>query len=576
MNLPINRKLFISMAALLGCMLLLFASPSQNQICPITLDTQAKSIPGSCTTFAAHINDTILFGNNEDYLNPGTFIWTIPSTEDTYGGVYFGYQFGRPQGGINEKGLAFDGLALPPFPLNRHPEWPSVGSSFTRFWATIMASSATVDEAIQNSINYNWGTTVSHQIIIADAAGDMAVIGPGADGELVITRRSSGSDFLVATNFNLDDPQNSGEGYPCWRYDTASEMLTKIQDSGNLTVDSFRNILDAVHQEGDINNTLYSNIFDLKNGTIYLYYWHQFNEVLVLNVHEEVAKGESLQFIKDLFSDSTVSRAQREFQRHQGKLPLISEYFVVGWYILSAASLLFLVSDILRKKIPTTRINLFWFVVLTFLGPIGFAVYWLTYRKPSNTSSSLPQWQQALAAAAVSASGFAASFMSILIFFYFFFTESDVGPVILLVPLIFGLFLFRTPLLASLNQAKYFAILRKAILIEIISTLFAAAGIIFTNTVLMKHMAAFYRKTQSPDTPALWGMLAVYGLASLVIIYPFHFWLVRKGYPLWLNRFGPNLQINPPDSPFQALPLRSSWYMLLISFGLLVLAGVTG
>ena len=46
-----------------------------------------ESIPGSCTTYAIQNGDKVLFGNNEDYENPLTYYWVVPSTEDGYGGI---------------------------------------------------------------------------------------------------------------------------------------------------------------------------------------------------------------------------------------------------------------------------------------------------------------------------------------------------------------------------------------------------------------------------------------------------------------------------------------------------------
>ncbi len=247
-------------------------------------------MPGSCTSFAVQMGDEVLFGNNEDYENPITYYWVIPSTDVGYGGIYLGYEYGRPQGGINEKGLAFDGLALPPEPLNYHPDRPDTTRSFTAFMAKVMQQCADVEEAVQMMTSYNWTKgTVAHQILIADAMGDAAVIGPGADGELAVTSKPVGEGALLATNFNVVQLQDDQFEIPCKRYAKAQEMLDKIMKKADLSVNSVFNILDAVHQEGLKNNTLYSNVFDLKNGIVYLTYWYQFDEVIKLNVADEVS-----------------------------------------------------------------------------------------------------------------------------------------------------------------------------------------------------------------------------------------------------------------------------------------------
>ena len=96
-------------------------------------------------------------------------------------------------------------------------------------------------------------------------------------------------------------------------------MLEKIKDEKDLTVDSFKSILDACHVEGAVGNTLYSNVFDLKKGIIYIYHWHQFYETAVLKVADEIAKKRSPTRIKDLFSQETVKRAEDEYQSYRKK-----------------------------------------------------------------------------------------------------------------------------------------------------------------------------------------------------------------------------------------------------------------
>ena len=96
-------------------------------------------------------------------------------------------------------------------------------------------------------------------------------------------------------------------------------LKEKIEDEEDLTVEYFRDILDAAHVESGVGNTLYSNVFDLKNGIIYLYYWHQFEEVAALKVAEEIAKNPQPTRLRDLFSKETVKRADEEFQNYKKK-----------------------------------------------------------------------------------------------------------------------------------------------------------------------------------------------------------------------------------------------------------------
>lgn len=281
--------------------------------------TISDSIPGSCTIFTASYGEKVLFGNNEDYTNPKTYYWVEPRSEGNYGGVYFGFENFSLQGGINEKGLSFDANALPKAHLNPHPELPAPPSEWVV--ETIMKKAATVEEAIDLAGLYqrgNWGIPLKYQIILADAKGDAVVISARPDGELAFTRKKQGDGYLVSTNFNRANPENA-YSYPCWRYDKAVEMLEKVEDENDLTVDYFKSILDAVHGEGASSNTLYSNIFDLRNGIIYLYHWHQYDEVVILNVAEQLTRGKLCIRISDLFSKETVDRALAEYQEYKDK-----------------------------------------------------------------------------------------------------------------------------------------------------------------------------------------------------------------------------------------------------------------
>ena len=112
------------------------------------------SIVDACTIFTITDKETILFGNNEDYTNPNTYYWIDPPNNGSYGGVYFGFDNFWPQGGVNEKGLAFDINALDQTPMNTHPELPPF-NDYEGY--VILRNCASVEEAIELVKNFNWG-----------------------------------------------------------------------------------------------------------------------------------------------------------------------------------------------------------------------------------------------------------------------------------------------------------------------------------------------------------------------------------------------------------------------------------
>jgi hypothetical protein len=70
-------------------------------------------------------------------------------------------------------------------------------------------------------------------------------------------------------------------------------MLEEIENEGNLTVETCRDILDATEFEGGIFNnlrTLYSTIYNPVTTEIYLYFRNDFETAVAFDLEEEYAK----------------------------------------------------------------------------------------------------------------------------------------------------------------------------------------------------------------------------------------------------------------------------------------------
>ena len=61
--------------------------------------------------------------------------------------------------------------------------------------------------------------------------------------------------------------------------------------------------MESVHQEGYY-STVYSNIYDLTNGVVYLYYFHNFFDEVRLDIGNELSKGERIVKINSLFKEN--------------------------------------------------------------------------------------------------------------------------------------------------------------------------------------------------------------------------------------------------------------------------------
>lgn len=212
---------------------------------------------------------------------------------------------------------------------------------------------------------------------MADATGDAAVIGPGADGEIAVTRKQPGNGYLVSTNFNLVNPATGG--FPCQRYETVTRMLNQRNAAESLTVDYVRSILDATHQEGPDVNTVYSNIFDLRQGVIYLYHWYQFDKVVVLKVADQLDKAPSPIAIRDFFPKETVERAASKYARYQ-RLAKLRRYGAWTWLGLTLGSVGVLIWKLRSRPRLSWGRRLVWGLVVVFLGLFGLLAYLFSSR----------------------------------------------------------------------------------------------------------------------------------------------------------------------------------------------------
>jgi len=249
----------------------------------------------ACTIVMASKDGVVLAGNNEDWKDPFTSIWFIPASEDEYGRVCFGFgnSMQNPQGGMNEHGVFIDANALAPTGWKAEEGKPTFTGHLINH---ILAHCANAEDAIAFFEKYNFSALARAKFPIADASGASIVVEWG-QGKLQIIRNSDW--YLISTNFVQTNFKP--EDYPCNRYKLADQIF---KNADKLTVAVIQEILSATHAEGDY-PTNYSNICDLKNGIVYLYNFHNFENVLTINLKEELKKGKRIQEISSLFPYTT-------------------------------------------------------------------------------------------------------------------------------------------------------------------------------------------------------------------------------------------------------------------------------
>jgi len=247
----------------------------------------------ACTIFSAARNGKVFTAKNQDFDNVHTRMLIIPAHDNKYGVIYFGDQ--KPGGfcntsGMNDQGLWYAGASVPErSDIKNYYNKPTIQGELCE---KALEECATVEEVIAMYKKYYSPHWNGHSLW-TDKYGNSVVTEFGEDDVVFIQPQE---DFQVATNFYLSDTANA-RWYNCYRYEVANYMLENSED---ISEELFRSICDATHAEGP-GPTVLSTIHDLKTGDIYIYDFHNFNEVVKINLHEELMKGQQYYKIPQLF-----------------------------------------------------------------------------------------------------------------------------------------------------------------------------------------------------------------------------------------------------------------------------------
>ena len=273
----------------------------------------------NCTSFQAAKADGsgFWFGRNYDYFKNPTMV-TVSRPKKGYASIavsdmsHFGYSLEKlptsfmaslsclaavyaPVDGMNEMGLCTSIMALPKQASQQETEKHNVGTTIImRLW---LDRCATVQEALDllETVDVRHDATVGsgYHYMVADAAGDCAVVEfDKEDGwKTMIVRKDPEAKFMLVTNHLLSEKYYTTEPDPAvgnphskswWRYETAGAFLA--EHDGTLTLDEAQECLALVHwkdlvwDNGTVEDTQYSNVYDQANLTLDLRNWNAYEE----------------------------------------------------------------------------------------------------------------------------------------------------------------------------------------------------------------------------------------------------------------------------------------------------------
>ncbi|MCJ7679841.1 MAG: hypothetical protein MUP70_03865, partial [Candidatus Aminicenantes bacterium] len=125
------------------------------------------------TVFLAAEGGEVLVGCNEDFDFPISKISFVPGKNGQYGAVYFGFEIGWQQAGLNERGLFFKWNATPPVILNLSDAKEPYEGNLVE---VILQQCASVEEALGLLEQYHDPVFEKAQLFLGDASGASAVV----------------------------------------------------------------------------------------------------------------------------------------------------------------------------------------------------------------------------------------------------------------------------------------------------------------------------------------------------------------------------------------------------------------
>lgn len=280
-------------------------------------DENGETRTMNCTSFQAAQadGDGFWYGRNYDYFKNPTMV-TVSRPKKGYASIavsdmsHFGYGLEKlpekflarvnclasiyaPVDGINEKGLCTSIMALPKQAAQQESGKHKVGTTvIMRLW---LDKCATVQEALDLAssldICHDAAVGSGYHYMIADAAGDCAVLEfDKEDGwKSMIVRKSEGAKSMLVTNHLLsekyfsatpDEAVGNPHSKSWWRYETAGKYLAEHQ--GVLGFEEAQECLAQVHwkdlvwENGTVEDTQYSNVYDQQNITLALRNWNDY------------------------------------------------------------------------------------------------------------------------------------------------------------------------------------------------------------------------------------------------------------------------------------------------------------
>jgi len=238
--------------------------------------------------------------------------------------------------------------------------------------------------------------------------------------------------------------------------------------------------------------------------------------------------------------------------------PLRVQVILAAWFLLTAGSLAFLVLDLWRTRQAPGGAVLLWFLAIAFLGPLGLAAYWLAYRqsvKARELVAPRSSLRCAFGSAAWATAGTMCGVVVVLSLILYIQPELGNNPVplvatMVLIPLCVNWLIIAASRWLSRSAENFSKTYHCPFLIGMVSSILVLVGAYPLLIELINRNFGPWTTWFVFDLsyPPLWGSLSLAALAGMLITYPFHLWMIRRGVIRWGITTKPAEKVNlqPP------------------------------
>lgn len=322
----------------------------------------------ACSGYKITVGNKTILGANEDAWRVTPHIWFengIGSSK--YGAAFTGSRSDgengyAPQAGMNEVGLAFERLA------SYHPKKQGFSnrqtiSNPTKYLKDILHTCRTVEEVNAFISKYDHSYFIEDVFLYVDKSGKYLVVEPfimtiGNEPSYVISNFCP--SITSGLNANNLERYRNGVSFLKNKIDTTLSFCTALSDTMHV----------CRKKIGD--GTLQTSIWDLTNGKVNLYFYHDFKATVEFDLSKELMKGDHIIATATLFAQNSEFEKLRNY-----KIPknsnLIGIFIVASGGFFALTSMFFLVQYLRRREH-----NNYTYVQLL-LFPLGLILFYYMY-----------------------------------------------------------------------------------------------------------------------------------------------------------------------------------------------------